>query len=272
MISTSIENNHRTTNFMIMTLFIFTPIVFYTTSVSSAWIYFSLPFCVLCQLWLNNSSKYRLILYGLIYAISLLILSPVIDALPVIYQSAPLKASTHSAPFILRFNADKCFVALCLLPLFLFKIKPSIIRSTNSNKLKTTIQSVMIIPVIALCSLIGLGVAIGFLIWDFKVPEFTLLWLMNMLFVCCNEELIYRGIIQNHCEQVLQDKPLVSLILASVIFGLMHQPMSMQLLASLAGLFYGRIYQVSRTLAAPIALHYLINSVHFFCFSYPRFV
>jgi len=80
------------------------------------------------------------------------------------------------------------------------------------------------------------------------------------------EELLFRGIIQNFLEKTFR-KPVLSLIVTSLIFGAAHLNNGPRpdwryfLLASLAGLFYGNAYQRTRSLMAPALVHTLVDTV-----------
>lgn len=80
------------------------------------------------------------------------------------------------------------------------------------------------------------------------------------------EELLFRGIIQNFLEKTLR-KPVVALIVTSLIFGAAHLNNGPKpdwryfLLASLAGMFYGNAYQRTRGLLAPAIVHTLVDTV-----------
>lgn len=62
----------------------------------------------------------------------------------------------------------------------------------------------------------------------------------------------------------------LALVLASILFGLMHMGGWIYvLLATSAGMFYGWIYQKTRSVEASIITHFLLNAMHFIGFTYP---
>ena len=103
--------------------------------------------------------------------------------------------------------------------------------------------------------------------------------LATVFFVALPEEILFRGIIQNQLTRRLAKRPQTALAISSLIFGLAHinnskaplwvleisdtfslsVPWVYVLLASLAGWFYGRLYQRTGSLAAPVLMHALVD-------------
>lgn len=87
---------------------------------------------------------------------------------------------------------------------------------------------------------------------------FGILWV-----VALSEEFWFRGLLQQWLERWLSS-PTASLVLTSIVFGLVHLPYRsfpnwrFALLAGLAGLFYGRAYQQARGIRAPMVTHALV--------------
>ncbi len=116
---------------------------------------------------------------------------------------------------------------------------------------------------------IPIGLATGFLAWNPRIISPTVLvvrFLMILFVTGLPEELLFRGLVQNGLQQTL-GSPRAALALASVLFGLAHlnngpvPDWRYALLASLAGIFYGRAYQRTRGLMAPAAVHALVDTV-----------
>lgn len=84
------------------------------------------------------------------------------------------------------------------------------------------------------------------------------------IFIGIPEELLFRGIIQNLLEKAI-GRPALALGVASLIFGAAHLNNGPSpdwryfLLATLAGLVYGRAYAKTRNLMAPALLHTLVD-------------
>ena len=109
---------------------------------------------------------------------------------------------------------------------------------------------------------------------DIKWPSFTPIWiLVNLFFVCMAEEVLCRRVIQHQLASVLKIKygNYIAIFISAVIFGLIHYQGGIKyiLLASLAGLFYGHIYDKTKEIRSSILLHFSLNIIHFLFFTYP---
>ena len=121
--------------------------------------------------------------------------------------------------------------------------------------------------------LIALGLALGFL-GPFRMPApfragaFGLLFLKTLVGVAIPEELLFRGLLQNWLMQKFGSS-YKSLLAAALIFGAAHLnnppgPLPnwrYMILASIAGLIYGRVFWKSSSLLSSAALHALVNSL-----------
>jgi uncharacterized protein len=129
---------------------------------------------------------------------------------------------------------------------------------------------------------IALGLAIGFIKFRPYLPEPTAAasaWLITFFFVALPEEFFFRGLLQNLLEgRLLSSDPnsdpqratrarRTALIIASVIFGLSHfnKPLPFNwryvILASIAGIFYGRAWLDRRRLASSAITHATVDVV-----------
>jgi hypothetical protein len=129
-----------------------------------------------------------------------------------------------------------------------------------------------------------LGLALGFLHphahytkTNFPAPNipapwnFVLTWLGIFVFVAIPEELFFRGWVQNLLERRVGRYP--ALVLASILFGLSHfNKRSTQfnwryvLLASIAGIFYGRAWRERKRLPASTITHTCVDWIWSFWF------
>ncbi len=124
---------------------------------------------------------------------------------------------------------------------------------------------------------IPLGMALGFIhphLGHVSIFLFALRFIGIYLTVAIPEELLFRGILQNLLTKTIHKGPRgrYSLILASVIFGLSHlhhAPVPnwrYAIMATLAGLFYGNVFNVRGRTSASAATHALVDTVWHFWF------
>lgn len=113
-----------------------------------------------------------------------------------------------------------------------------------------------------------LGVLLHFIHWQglMKRPqEFPAAWIFTFVFVALPEELFFRGLVQNLLERHMGK--LRALGLASVLFGLSHFNKGALfnwryvLLATIAGIFYGRAWLSRRRLFASSVTHATVDAV-----------
>ena len=113
---------------------------------------------------------------------------------------------------------------------------------------------------------LGLGLALGFIHFYPRLPSgISALGslLVTFLLVAIPEEIYFRGILQNLLESRLGRRR--ALIAASLLFGLSHFNKGARfnwryvLLASIAGIFYGRAWRARRQLLASVITHTLVD-------------
>lgn len=105
---------------------------------------------------------------------------------------------------------------------------------------------------------------------EFKFKRYFKRWAAtNLLLVCPAEEALFRIQIQNHL--LKQCNPQFALLLSSLLFGAMHFSGGgkYMALAFLAGWGYGRTMQKTGDIRASIAVHFILNFIHFIGFTYP---
>lgn len=115
---------------------------------------------------------------------------------------------------------------------------------------------------------ITLGVLLGFIHWQglMKRPqEFPAAWIFTFIFVALPEELFFRGLVQNLLERHLGRAR--ALTVAAVLFGLSHFNKGAVfnwryvILATIAGIFYGRAWRARRRLFASSVTHTTVDTV-----------
>jgi uncharacterized protein len=113
-----------------------------------------------------------------------------------------------------------------------------------------------------------LGFLLGFIHWQGlmrRPQEFPAAWIFTFIFVALPEELFFRGLAQNLLEHHLGRAR--ALGLASVLFGLSHFNKGAAfnwryvILATIAGIFYGRAWRVRRRLFASSVTHTTVDTV-----------
>lgn len=115
-----------------------------------------------------------------------------------------------------------------------------------------------------------LGIALGFIHPHANMPPLTkgaLMWAGIFIFVAIPEELFFRAWVQNFLERRAGRR--AALIIASVLFGLSHfnkrNPLGQHfnwqyvLIATIAGIFYGRAWRENRRLPASTITHTFVD-------------
>ncbi len=114
---------------------------------------------------------------------------------------------------------------------------------------------------------IGLGLALGFIHPHNNLPPVgraVISWVLVFLFVAVIEELFFRAWVQNFLERRVGRR--AALVLASVLFGLSHFNKRSAhfnwryvLLATIAGIFYGRAWRKERRVPASAITHTFVD-------------
>ncbi len=114
-----------------------------------------------------------------------------------------------------------------------------------------------------------LGLALGFLHWHWRVDRpwiLPLSWLFTFFFVALPEEIYFRGWMQNLLERRIGRA--ASLLVTAVLFGLSHFNKRAAffnwryvLLASIAGVFYGRAWRTERRIGASAVTHTTVDTL-----------
>lgn len=119
------------------------------------------------------------------------------------------------------------------------------------------------------------GILFGLANLEAKLPSIWLIWVFfNLLTNCITEEIIFRFFIQGSVYNFIKGFKYAahtSIILASSIFMLYHSAYNTEYMIGvfIASLFIGYSYHITKRVEIPIFFHSLINSIHFFFFTYP---
>jgi membrane protease YdiL (CAAX protease family) len=179
-----------------------------------------------------------------------------------------MRFSPDSSPYTMHLNFDKPVIGISLLLIMGHQfVSKATIRSTLIAVGKT----------LPLCCLVLLGAATAMKLVrvDFKLPALWWLWVLNnLIVVVVTEELFFRGFLQGKLLNYFAKNRLgdvISTLMIAGVFGLAHFQggLSLVLFATLAGIFYGWAFVLSRSIEAPVLVHFLFNLLHFLCFSYP---
>jgi membrane protease YdiL (CAAX protease family) len=179
--------------------------------------------------------------------------------------------SPDALPYTLFLNFDKAQIGL-----FLLAFGPPLIASREewlAMLCVTLPRLLVVIGVVMVCAL-----AIGEVRLAVKWPTFFPFWAWaNLLFTCAAEETLFRGVIQRRLQGTSSPtgettgRYVAGLLIAGVVFGAAHFAggWSAIVLASIAGVGYGWIYWRTSRIEASILAHFLLNTTHILCFTYP---
>lgn len=179
--------------------------------------------------------------------------------------------STQAYEYSLWLNIDTAFVGLGIL---LFGLQQPIRRWLHVKHmlLKMLPSSVMAVGII-----IGIAVAFHVVSPDAKWPELWLIWIViNLVITCISEEAFFRFFIQGSIAELLHKYkagPFIAIFIANIFYLLAHHTMlgmTNYIAATfVAGLFYGYVFHITKRIEASILLHFIVNVIHFFFFTYP---
>jgi hypothetical protein len=185
---------------------------------------------------------------------------------PVLWES--LQLSTDAAPFTLYANFDKGAAGLVLLAYF---CRRSISQGEFVAVISKALPFIVATPVCVLMA----STAVHYVRPDFKLSFYTGAFLaVNLFFTVIPEEAFFRGLIQEKLGSSIATsragKP-IAVIVSALLFGAVHFAGGMMYvaLAALAGLGYALAYARTRSIESAIAVHLLLNAIHFIAFTYP---
>ena len=218
--------------------------------------------------WAYFSNKirypYKALLWWMIFALALLFSYHLVKGITNLQIIQSEVISDEAYPFSLWFNLDTIIASLGIL-LFATKTKPS--KVSLSRVLFGFLSAIVVVALLA--------ISLDVVKLDIKLPEFWASWMIvNLLVSCVFEEVFFRYFVQGSLQKVLSSYNygnLIALIIATLLFTAKHFPGPPNYLVTvfMAGIFYGYIYKITNRVEASIALHFMINMLHFFLFSYP---
>lgn len=179
-----------------------------------------------------------------------------------------VRLSPLSCPFSMYLNFDKTIAALVIYITSGLSMlekpldKKSVLYTTFYLSLCTGFVSI-------------LGISTGYIKFEPKLPDILPIWVLNnLLFVCMAEEVIFRGFVQTHLKNFLNEKTNVQTIhitITSLIFGLAHFKGGILyiILAFICGWFYGYTYERTNRIFCAMLVHFGLNLIHLTLFTYP---
>jgi membrane protease YdiL (CAAX protease family) len=165
----------------------------------------------------------------------------------------------------ISFNLGYSFVTLYLLFIFAGyrKIDIGLNFRINFKMLGETVIFALILIIINII----IGLNLKFISFpqnmNFDYKNLVLYSIFMLFFASFSEELFFRGLILNYIKQFTgKYGNIIALILSSIIFGATHLgkfAVSMFLLATIAGIFYGLVYIRTKNLVCAAIIHTLTN-------------
>lgn len=131
--------------------------------------------------------------------------------------------------------------------------------------------------------MVGGVLGLGFTILDMEIHIKPVQWILifgaaNLIATCMAEEAFMRLLLQREAQRLIQKfsqnvitVEVIPLLLTTLIFVLTHTAptLEMTLVYGIAGFFYGLLYTLTKNVYYSIALHFLVNILHFSIFTYP---
>lgn len=227
-------------------------------------------FCFIAFIYFKKDFQNKIFSYFFLFVFISMVYHFIMHEMPGFYNPIVLdhvRISQFSSYFSMNINFDK---VLCALLIFLtndcIKLTPFISVNQLKHIAKTSVTCILFMLTPVICS--------GYVKFDPKIPDITLLWMMNnFLFVCFSEEIIFRGYIQDRIHKLVNNNPLFSILIASCIFGLYHinHGIILAVFSAICGLFYGYIFYKTNNVWCSILVHFSLNFCHFILFTYPNF-
>lgn len=177
-----------------------------------------------------------------------------------------IRITPDAIPYSLYFNYDKTLV-----PVFVLGFSG---KTITGKKWLEVIRNVLFHLLLLAPLMLGVCWLLRYVTFAPKWPVYTPVWmLVNLFFTCTAEEVLFREVIQGGLEKklTLSRKGYVAIVVSALLFGIMHYAggTSYIFLATIAGLFYGHVFYVTREIRSSVLLHFLLNMLHFLLFTYP---
>lgn len=179
-----------------------------------------------------------------------------------------LQLSELSMPFSMYLNFDKVMPALIIFSLGNLYISE---KQESTGVVKYTLFSLLS----CIAIIITLVLISGYVLFEPKLPDILLIWMINnFFFVCFSEEVFFRGFIQRTLQNLLPKQQILALLIASLIFGVAHFQggLTYVILSSTCGFFYGYAYYKTNKILCSMMVHFGLNLSHLLLFTYPALI
>lgn len=171
------------------------------------------------------------------------------------------RLTPDARPFTQYLNFDKAMAGLFLLAAF----SPRARRWRDAGAL---VAPTSLAAAATATGVLGLALLLGLVRadphWHPLAPTFLA---VNLLFTCVAEEAFFRGLVQ---PRLPGPRP-VAVAVSALLFGLVHLPggWAYALLATVLGLGCAWVFERTGRIESAIAVHFVVNAVHFTGFTYP---
>jgi len=179
-----------------------------------------------------------------------------------------LQLTPDAIPYNLNLNFDKTLIGLFIFGLWYQRPSPLLDWPQTSRLMIWSLPAIIL-------TLVLLSSLAGYIRWEPKLIDQLGLWMWaNLFFTCSAEEAFFRGLIQHRLALAFKNIEWgnwLALLIAATLFGLAHLGggWSYALLAIIAGLGYGYLYQRTGRIETSILAHFGLNLVHILLFTYP---
>jgi membrane protease YdiL (CAAX protease family) len=204
-----------------------------------------------------------------VYALAMAL--PLLPGFVRIELVAPRVLSAGAEPYGIGVGFPKVVAGILILglinPVRSFAVPRPGLGAALAKALPIWIITTLLVMVLTLC--------MGYTAFAPKWDTLFLLWApINLFFTCLAEEAFFRGYLQRELANSSRASimPGVALVIAALIFGLLHFKGGPTYVAAgaFAGLGYGWAYLRTGRIEAAMAVHFALNATHFLLFAYPR--
>lgn len=191
------------------------------------------------------------------------------------FHNIPILKNVHfgknAAPFTLFLNFDKPFIGIFVLALGFPLLR-------NTQEFGQVMKMAIPLTIAGIIVMILLGLFSGLIQWDPKLPKiFWFFAIENLILVSIIEEAFWRGFVQKELFRWFGERGFLAnsacVVFTAFSFAALHyfwiRSIPFLMLVFVAGIIYGSIFQLTKSLEASIFCHWTFNICHFLLFTYP---